>query len=314
MNIINDITPYIPFFTPAVEKDRCAVDIDVSIKRIAVIAAIAFAAIAATFAVAVTFGLSSLIILPCLSLFGLVYLDYWLSVKGVNEKALKEYLELKHPSTSATEWMQKDESLIEQLIEKKGDVNKTDQSGHRFLDSCINPLNVEGEENSTSFKLFKNLVDHTDLRLQDTEGYTYMEKIFQSANSLYLETIKNKIPTGLTDTQKFNCWLHLGHSVKPETMEELKKKGLLYDMADKDGKTPVVRLIELDPELKSQHYSRGLSPEDHVIALLRNTDDLKQNVTFNGQSLTILEFLKTLKEREPIKKFLEHVKEVVKKQ
>lgn len=303
---------YPPCIKPAVKTDKCELDTKALTKRVLVIAAIALAAIAASFALVAACGLSPLWIWPSLGLLVvLIKLDEWLSTKAVDEKAVHEYLEKDIPSASATAWIQKRPEAAKLLINKKGDLNKVNDEGCRLIEEFINPLYANGD--ADTFESFKLLIDHdVDLNLKDRHNFSAIERIFQSANPHYLQYIvsKKKIPKNLTLEQKFNFWFYLGHHPITKS-EEFKKLNIEPNVVDSEGLTPLKKLIQLDPTLTSQNYSRGLPMDDHVVYLITDTKILKEKVNIDGKVITIRKFLLThRKKSKPIQDLWEQIKKI----
>ncbi len=282
---------YPPFIKPAVRADRCELDTEILTKRIFAVAAVALAAIAVSFTLVATCGLSTLIILPWISLIFVIKLDDWLSSKMVDEKSIKEYLEKDKPSASATAWLQKRPKAVQKLIKQKGDLNKVNEDGQRLIEGVINPLYVN--EDKRLFEVFEILIDNgVNLNLKDRHQFSSIERIFQSANPQYLKYVidQKKIPHDLTPEQKFNFWFYLGHH--PETKsEEFKKLGLDRHIVNPDGLTPLKKLIQIDPTLTSQNFSRGLPMDAHVAYLVDNSKLLEEIINIRGKQTTLRKFL-----------------------
>jgi hypothetical protein len=305
---------YIPFATAAVQKDKCEIDSQLLAHRVKVLAVVIFAAIAATTVAAAVGALSPFFIFPWLGLFALIKLDDWLTRRSIDEKAANEYLEKAKPSASATAWLQKSPRAVEMLINNKGDLNKPDEDGRRLLDLFINPLYVKDDN---SFEIFKRLIDQgVDLNLTDSKNFSYIERIFQSANPHYLQYVveKKKIPNNLTDPQKFNFWFYLGHHPISE-QKVFQDLGLTYEIQDNEGLTPLTKLIQMDPRLNSKNFSRGMPMDEHIVYLIGNTEVLKNNVTIQGKQFSVRKFLQVHRNKsETIEKFWKQIEEKESKQ
>lgn len=188
----------IPLIYPALEQNSCVVDQSLLKSRVAAIAKVAFAmlVLAIPMAALSPIGSLALVVLSALS-YALPLLDSWRAESAADVKAVNEYLQMERPSTAATKRIQNNPKLLSELVKRKGDVNKLDETG----DSCIPSLN------ELDFATFKYLID------TGKSCRTLFREIVRLKNSTFLDYVltQNKVKASdFTEVEQHNVWKGLG--------------------------------------------------------------------------------------------------------
>ena len=226
---------WVPLYKPAVKEDSCQINHDAQGARIALVVATAFAAAYVSLIVAVGTGsIVAACIVPCAALaaIALIVTDLWLSTRSSKAKAVEEFMDPKVAfcSSAAANIIRNNPSLVQTIVEKKGNLDKVDEEGDILL-------------NTSSFEVFKLLVDNgANLHAKTPQGNTILECAVSNPNPRFAEYIFSQKKVAATEikdeTQHAKLWSTFGHL---KTAKLLKDNEFNINAKDKDGYTPLMR-------------------------------------------------------------------------
>lgn len=155
--------------------------------------------------------------------------------KTADYKFVKQYMRSKKPSRAARSHIRHNLTALQLLIALGGDVNKKDKRGKRLLDD------------TTDLEIYNLLTKHADMKLRDGDGVSYFEIAIKSKNPQYLRCIfenNENNPTRIRPDHFIKKQMKFWKIARTaEAIDLLHQFGFNVNMQDRDGCTPLLRLI-----------------------------------------------------------------------
>lgn len=230
----------LPLLTPLVDpegfkKDQKAVD-----QRVYKLAIAAFAFFVASIFTITIEVIGAPCILTVYAIGAIALVGWWITERAIDDKAVQEYISAPYPDNEATQRIRQSAYAIDQLIEKKANLNKRDRAGCYLLDASAIYLNF------LHFDNFKLLIEHgADLNKKTgSRTSTFIESILAGeADDKTLEYLfKNNLltPEKFTPEQQVGFWLHARGE---KAFKLLQKNKFDVNVRDQKGYSPLLNIV-----------------------------------------------------------------------